>query len=211
MERRRIVLADDHRILLDAIKNLVEPEFEVVGIFTDCDELLSKAAALRPEMIVLDIGMPGTNGLVAAERLHKLLPKTKLIFLTMNHDMDTAAEAFRLGAHGYILKSAAGNELIGALREVMRGGYYASSVLTTGIAGSFVQHFKQMARRDLTLRKKEVLQLLREGHSMKEAARQLNITPRTVAFHKYAIMEQFDIASNADLMRFADSILPRGE
>lgn len=204
----RIILVDDHRLLLDAIKNLVEPEFEVVGTFEDSRSLLEMAPGLRPDIVVLDIGMPGMSGITAGEELKKLLPKTKLIFLTMCHDMDTAAEAFRLGASGYILKNAAGKELIGAIREVVRGGYYASPVLTEGMIGSFVHAFKHMkSPHKLTSRQKAVLQLLADGMSMKEVAAVLNITPRTVAFHKYSMMEQLNIKSNAELMTFAISHL----
>ena len=209
MQRTRILLVDDHRILLDAIKGLVEPEFEVVGTFDDCHTLLDRAPELSPDVIVLDIGMPMMNGLVAGEQLKKLLPKTKLIFLTMNRDIDTAAEAFRLGASGYILKNSAGSELIDAIREVVRGGYYASPILTEGMVGSFVQAFKRMeSRNKITSRQKEVLQLLKEGLSMKEVARVLKITPRTVAFHKYSMMQQLNIKSNAELMTFATLTLP---
>jgi len=205
----RIILVDDHRILLDAIKSLVEPEFDVVGTFEDCKTMLEQVSELRPDVIVLDIGMPMMNGLAAGEHLKKRLPKAKLIFLTMNQDIDTAAEAFRLGASGYILKNAAGTELIDAIREVVRGGYYASPVLTEGMVGSFVQTFKQMeSRSKLSPRQKEVLQLLREGLSMKEVAMVLKITPRTVAFHKYSMMEQLKIKSNAELMTFANFALP---
>ena len=209
MQHPRIVLVDDHRILLDAIKSLVEPEFEVVGTFEDGQTLLDQAPELRPDVIVLDIGMPMMNGLSAGEQIKKLLPKTKLIYLTMNHDVDTAAEAFRLGASGYILKSAAGTELLQAIREVLRGGYYASPVLTEGMVGSFVQAFKHMkSPYNLTSRQKEVLQLLTEGRSMKEMARILDITPRTIAFHKYSMMEHLNIKSNAELIAFAMSHLP---
>lgn len=196
MQHPRIVLVDDHRILLDAIKSLVEPEFEVVGTFEDGQTLLDQAPGLQPDVIVLDIGMPMMNGLSAGEQIKKLLPKTKLIYLTMNHDVDTAAEAFRLGASGYILKSAAGTELLQAIREVLRGGYYASPVLTEGMVGSFVQAFKHMkSPYNLTSRQKEVLQLLAEGRSMKAVADILDITPRTVAFHKYSMMEHLNIKS----------------
>ena len=212
MQHPRIVLVDDHRILLDAIKSLVEPEFEVVGTFEDGQTLLDQAPELRPDVIVLDIGMPMMNGLSAGEQIKKLLPKTKLIYLTMNHDVDTAAEAFRLGASGYILKSAAGTELLKAIREVVRGGYYASPVLTEGMVGSFVQAFKHMkSPYNLTSRQKEVLQLLAEGRSMKAVANILDITPRTVAFHKYSMMEHLNIKSNAELMAFAMSHLPAVE
>jgi len=209
MLNTRIILADDHRILLDAIKNLVEPEFEVVGVYEDGQSLIKQAPQLHPDIIVLDIGMPGINGITAAEELKKLLPKTRLIFLTMCQDLDTVAEAFRLGASGYVLKTAAGTELIHAVREVARGGYYASPVLTEGMTGSFVQAFKHMKKpHELTSRQMEVLQLLAEGMSMKEVARSLQITPRTVAFHKYTIMDQLHIKSNAELINFASSHLP---
>lgn len=200
----RIVLVDDHRVLLDALRSLVEREFDVVGTFQNCETLLEQAAELRPEIAVLDIGMPSMNGLTATEHLKKILPKIKVIFLTANEDLQTAAEAFRIGANGYVLKASAGAELIGALREVARGGYYASTALTDGMTGSFVRAFKQMkSPYQLTSRQKEVLKLLAEGFSMKQVALQLGITPRTVAFHKYTMMDQLDIRSNAELMNFA--------
>lgn len=206
MLRTRVILVDDHRILLDALKSLVEPEFEIVGTYYECQSMLNEAVALDPGIVVLDIGMPGMSGLTAGEHLKKLLPKTKLIFLTSNEDIDTAAEAFKLGASGYVLKSSAGTDLIHALREVDHGGFYASPVLTEGMIGSFVQAFKKMkSHNSLTSRQKEVLKLLAEGHSMKAVGEVLNITPRTVAFHKYTIMEHYNIKSNAELMNFAIS------
>jgi len=208
MLRTRIILVDDHRILLDALKSLVEPEFEVVGMFEDCQSLLAGASELHPDIIVLDIGMPVMNGLSAGEHLKKLLPKTKLIFLTAYQDLETAAQAFQLGASGYVLKVAAGTELIAAIREVVRGGFYASPVLTEGMIGSFVRAFKQMkSPYNLTSRQKEVLKLLAEGFSMKAVGENLNITRRTVAFHKYTMMEQLNIKTNAELMNFALSHL----
>ena len=204
MLQTRVLLVDDHRLLLDAIRNLIEPEFAVVGTFDDPQKALDAAPELKPDIILLDITMPGINGITAGDELKRLLPKTRLIFLTMNYDLDTAAEAFRLGAFGYVLKSAAGAELISALREVSRGGYYASAALTEGMTGSFVQAFKQMKRpHDLTPRQRAVLQLLSQGMSMKQVARALNITSRTVAFHKYTIMDHLNIRSNAELMNFA--------
>ena len=204
MMRTRIILVDDHKILLDALTSLVEPEFEVVATFEDCQTLLEQAPKLGPDIVVLDIGMPIMNGLSAGEHLKKLLPKTRLIFLTANQDMDTAAEAFQLGASGYVLKVAAGTELIKALREVVRGGFYASPVLTDGMIGSFVRAFKQMkSPHNLTSRQKEVLKLLAEGYSMKAIGQALDITPRTVAYHKYTMMEQLNIKTNAELINYA--------
>lgn len=208
MFHSRLVLVDDHGILLDALKTLIEPEFEVVGTFQDAQTMLENIAGLRPDIIVLDISMPIMDGLSAAEHLKKLLPKTKLVFLTSFVDRDTAAEAFKLGASGYVLKAAAGTELLKALREVDRGGYYASPVLTDGMVGSFVKAFKQMkSPHDLTPRQREVLKLLAEGKSMKSVGQALNITPRTVAFHKYTIMEHLNIKTNAELINYALSHL----
>lgn len=203
-----MILVDDHRVLVDALQSLVEPEFDVVGTFESRQAMLEQAVEMRPDVVVLDISMPVMSGLTAGERLKKLLPKTKLIFLTASEDIDTAAEAFRLGASGYVVKASAGKDLVSALREVARGGYYASPTLTDGMIGSFVRTFKQMkSPHRLTMRQKEVLKLLAEGFSMKEVARSLDITPRTVAFHKYTIMDQHNIRSNAELINFALSHL----
>lgn len=208
MLHTRIVLVDDHRILLDALKKLVEPEFEVVGAFDDGQTMLENIVSLSPDIIVLDISMPIMDGLSAGEHLKKMLPKTKLVFLTSYEDKDTAAEAFKLGASGYVLKVAAGTELMSALREVDRGGFYASPALTDGMVGSFVRAFKQMkSTHGLTPRQREVLKLLAEGHSMKSIGEILDITPRTVAFHKYTIMEKLEIKTNAELINYALSHL----
>jgi len=191
-------------MLVDAIKNLLEPEYEVVGTCHDGDALLAAALASSPDLVILDVGMPKLNGLIAAARLKKALPKTKLIFLTMNQDAETAGEAFRAGASGYVLKTSAASELVTAIREVLRGGYFATPSLTDGMIGSFVHNFKQVKEpRDLTVRQKEVLQLLVEGRSMKQVASVLNITPRTVAFHKYSMMEHLNIQTSAELFSYA--------
>lgn len=209
MGRTRIALVDDHKILVDAVSQIVGSEFDVVGTFDDGNELIDKAPSLKPDIVVLDVGMPQINGFAVGRKLKKLLPKIKLIYLTMYQDRESAAEAFQLGASGYVLKNAAAKELITALREVARGGYYASPVLTEGMFGSFVQAFKKMKKpHELTKRQKEILQLLSEGNSMKDVASMLNITPRTVAFHKYSIMETHGIKSNAELLSFALSNLP---
>jgi DNA-binding NarL/FixJ family response regulator len=204
MKRTRVILADDHQLLTDAIRNLLEPEYEVVGTFSDGDSLVAAAESLAPDVVVLDVGMPKMNGLTACSRIKKVLPKAKVIFLTMNQDAETAGEAFRAGASGYVLKTSAASELIAALREVLKGGYFATPSLTEGMIGSFVQKFKGMkTRRDLTIRQQEVLQLLVEGYSMKQVATVLNITPRTVAFHKYSMMEHLEIQSSAELISYA--------
>lgn len=204
MKRTRIILADDHVMLLDAIKNLLEPEFEIVGTFHDGHGLLNGAAELNPDVIVLDIGMPKMNGLSAGQRLKQVLPKVKLIYLTMNLDPDLAAEAFRLGASGYIVKNSAATELVYGIREVLRGKSYLTPLMKKGRVGSFIQNIERKKNPNhLTLRQKEVLQLLAEGRSMKEAAFILNVTPRTVAFHKYTMMEHLRLRSSAELIQFA--------
>lgn len=206
MKRTKVILADDHLLITDAVKNLLEPEFEVVGTFANGEELVAAAVQLEPDVVVLDVCMPKMNGLSACSRLRTLLPKVKIIFLTMNQDAETAGEAFRSGANGYVLKTSAASELTVALREVVRGGYFATPSLTEGMIGSFVQNFKRMKpAHDLTARQKEVLQLLTEGLSMKQVAKVLNITPSTVAFHKYSMMEQLKITSSAELISYAIS------
>jgi len=202
----RVILADDHRLMLDALKKLLEPEFAIVGEFGDGLELLRAAPQLNPHVIVLDIGMPTMNGLTAGQRLKQLMPAVKLIYLTMTQDPDMVAEAFRLGASGFLLKSAAASELVSAIRSVVRGGSYITPRMTEGIVGSSINHFKNLKNGNhLTLRQKEVLQLLAEGRSMKEAAFILNVSPRTVAFHKYTMMEHLHIKSTAELVQYAMS------
>jgi DNA-binding NarL/FixJ family response regulator len=148
--------------------------------------------------------MPTMNGLTAGQRLKQLMPAVKLIYLTMNQDQDMAAEAFRLGASGYLLKSSAGSELVSAIRTVVRGGTYITPRMTENVIGSSINHFKNLKTSNhLTLRQKEVLQLLAEGRSMKEAAFILNVSPRTVAFHKYTMMEHLHIKNTAELVQYA--------
>lgn len=204
MKRPRVILADDHALLLDAVKNLIEPEFEVVGAFTDGLSLVEQASELNPTVIVLDIAMPLMNGLSAGQVLKQKLPLVKLVYLTMSQDPDLAGEAFRIGASAFLLKHSAGSELLRALREVARGGYYVTPLMTKDIDGSFVQNLKQRkSKSPLTLRQREVLQLLAEGRSMKQVAFVLNVSPRTVAFHKYTIMDHLQIKSNAQLIEYA--------
>jgi len=200
----RVILADDHTLILDALRKLLEPEFEVVGTFGDGHSLVEGAPQLKPNVIVLDIGMPIMNGLNAGQRLKRLMPAVKLVYLTMNHDQDMAAEAFRLGASGYLLKNSAGAELVAAIREVARGGSYVTSLMTEDVVGSLTRHFKKLKSiNHLTMRQKEVLQLLAEGRSMKEAGFILNVSPRTVAFHKYSMMEHLQIKTSAELVQYA--------
>ena len=209
--RRRVLLADDHTLLLEAFEKLLEPDFTVVGAVSDGRALLAAAAELKPDVIVLDIAMPLLNGLDAARQIKKTMPAIKLIFLTMNEDPNLASEAFRIGASGYLLKTSAASELPKAINEALCGRSYVTPHITQGMMESFIR--RPGDDRDapqLTHRQREVLQLLAEGRSMKEAAKILKITPRTVAFHKYRLMDQLHLKTNADLIQFAikEGIIP---
>ncbi len=204
MLRRRVLLADDHTLLLEAFEKLLEPDYTVVGAVSDGRALLSAAAELKPDVIVLDVAMPLLNGLDAARQLKKTMPAIKLIFLTMNEDPDLASEAFRMGASGYLLKTSAASELSKAINEALCGRSYVTPLITQGMVESFIRRSgDDRGAPQLTLRQREVLQLLAEGRSMKEAADILNVTPRTVAFHKYRMMEQLNLKNNTDLIRYA--------
>ena len=204
MKQARIVLADDHNLLLEAFKLMLSQHFEVVATFANGQELLEGAPEINPDVIVLDIGMPILNGLIAGQRLKQILPNVKLIYVTMNEDPDLAAEAFRQGASGYLLKKSAASELVNAIKEAMLGRSYVTPLLTEGVFGSFIQNSQRgTPQRDLTVRQKEVLQLLAEGRTMKEVAYLLRVAPRTVAFHKYSMMRLLKLRSSAELIRFA--------
>jgi DNA-binding NarL/FixJ family response regulator len=204
MNPKRILLADDHIIIVEALKKLIEPAFQVVATVSDGHALISSAEKLRPDVIIADINMPNLNGLEACERLMKKLPESKIIFLTVDEDPDTAAEAIRRGAFGYVLKSAAASELFKAIQSVARGQIYISPGITREPLNIFVSRAKNAEHPEpLTPRQREVLQLLAEGKSMKEAGDMLNITPRTIAFHKYSMMAHLGITRNSELVRYA--------
>ncbi|MGD0470250.1 MAG: response regulator transcription factor [Terriglobales bacterium] len=202
--RARLVIADDHTLLAEACKSFLEPEFEVVGIVDNGRALLRLACELKPDVVVLDIAMPQLNGLDAGDQIKHLLPATKLVFLTMNMSPEVAAEAFRRGASGYIVKSSAAEELVRAIRRALRSESYMSSAITKETVdfllrsgGSYTEEQR------ITPRQSEVLQLLAEGKSMKEIAGILNLQPGTVAFHKYKMMETLGLKSNAGLLQYA--------
>ena len=200
----RVVIVDDHTLLTEALRRLLEPDCEVVGTYDDPRAFLRDVTRIRPDVAVLDISMPSLNGLDAARELHRLLPSARIIFLTMNEDADVAAEAFRAGASAYLLKRSAAAELKAAVADVMNQRYYITPLLTRDLVGSFV-HPNELRKpiHQLTPRQREVLQLLAEGRSMKEAAAILNISPRTIAFHKYRMMEHLRVQSTAALVHFA--------
>jgi len=204
MKRQRILLADDHTIIVEAFKALLEPDHDVVGTVSDGRALLEAAAKLKPDIAILDVAMPLLNGLDAARQLKKTMPEIKLIFLTMNQDPSLAAEAFRIGASGYLLKTSVGAEFMIAVKEVARGMSYVTPLISEELGEGFRRNpANTPSIPKLTSRQREVLQLLAEGRSMKEAASILKITPRTIAFHKYRLMKKFRLSSNADFMQFA--------
>ncbi len=203
MRRPRVLLADDHRLLREAFTELLKSECDVVGSAADGRALLELAPALRPDIVVLDIAMPLLNGLDAARQLKHTMPDVRLIFLTVSEDPDLAAEAFRVGASGYLLKNSAASELLQAIHEVFEGRSYVTPLATQGLVDRLQNPEPAKTNFGLSARQREVLQLLAEGHTMKEIARLLKISPRTVAFHKYAMMESLGIKSSALLVQFA--------
>ena len=201
MTRPRILMADDHLMLLEAFKALLESDFDIVGTVTDGRTLLEEFSRLNPDVVLLDVAMPLLNGLDAGRQLKAQRRSVKLIYLTMNPDPDLAGEALRLGASGYLLKSSAAQELKQAILEALRGRSYITPLITRDVVGSLIE--SRARRHELTLRQREVLQLLAEGKSMKEVAAILDLTPRTVAFHKYRMMEQLRLKTSAELVKFA--------
>ena len=203
MGRPRVLLADDHELLLGAFERLLAPECDIVGQVSDGRALVAAASTLQPDVIVLDIGMPLLNGLEAGRQIKRAQRNVKLVYLTMNEDPDLAAEAFRFGASGYVLKRSAASELMTAIREVMQGRSYVTPLATEALVGVLLNADDRKPPPTLTPRQREVLQLLAEGLSMKEVATVLNLTPRTVAFHKYRMMERLKLKSTAELIQYA--------
>lgn len=205
MKRARVLLADDHKIVTEGLRSLLEPEFELVGIVEDGRSLVAAVNELNPDLVVADISMPLLNGIEAIRQLKKAGMQAKVIFLTMHPDVTYATRAFEAGASGFVLKHSAPAELLTAIREALRGRTY----ITPMIAQDLMQVYKgrsqrrQMAAPKLTPRQREVLQLVAEGHSAKEIASLLHISARTVEFHKYRIMEYLNLRTNAELVQYA--------
>lgn len=203
MRKPRVLLADDHTLVVEAFTKLLEPEFEVVGTVADGRALLASALRLSPDVVVIDLGMPLLNGMDAGHELKHSLPQAKLIVLTMSEDYDLAAEALRHWASAYLLKKSAGSELVKAIRQVLKGNTYVTPKVAQRLLEEFVRNPRPERAKALTPRQREVLQLLAEGRTMKEVAAILNVATRTVAFHKYRIMEEYGLKTNSDLVRFA--------
>jgi len=203
--RPRVLLADDHLMVAEALRSLLTPEFELVGVVEDGRALLEAAATLRPDVIVADVTMPHLNGIDALVQLRQRGDRVPIVFLTMHRDVSFARRALEAGASGFVLKHSASVELISAIHAALEGRTY----LTSQLAGEVLEAMKQGPQQtidpvaSLTPRQREVLQLLAEGRSAKEIAATLAISARTVEFHKYQMMETLGIHSNAELIHFA--------
>jgi DNA-binding NarL/FixJ family response regulator len=197
-----VLLADDHAILLEGLVTLLHREFTLAGTVTDGARLIDAARKLRPDVIVTDLAMPGMSGLEALHRLKADKIPVKVIFLTMHADAQLAAEALRAGASGFVVKHAAGKELVAAIHEVLRGGTYVTPQLSAEVLHRLAEHGPAGAG-PLTTRQREVLSLLAAGRTMKEVAAVLGLSPRTVETHKYQIMEILGLKTTADLVRYA--------
>ncbi len=202
--RPRILIADDHSLVAELCKQLLETEFDVVGTVANGRDLLCESTKLKPDVIVIDIAMPILNGLDAGKQVKEALHAVKLVYLTMNTDPELALEALHRGASGYLLKTCTASELVVAVREVLRGKTYISPALKEKVTYLRWKQKKLLAEAErLTERQREVLQLLAEGKTMKEIGDILNMTVRTVAFHKYRIMDILGAKSNSELVRYA--------
>jgi len=202
--RPRILIADDHTLVADLCKQLLQPEFDVVGLLSNGHDLLRDAIDLKPNLVVLDIAMPILNGLDAGKQIKDALPGVKLVYLTMNADPELAVATFDMGASAYLLKTCAASELVLAVREVLRGKTYLSPTLQDSV--NYLRWSQRAITNEahrLTGRQRQVLQLLAEGKVMKEVGSILNMSTRTVAFHKYRVMELLGAKNSADLVRYA--------
>lgn len=206
MKKPRLLLADDHRMVAEGLRGLLEPEYQLVGIVEDGRALLEAADRLMPNVVVADVSMPLLNGIEAVRQLKKKNKEIVVVFLTMHLDVAYAASAFEAGASGYVLKHSAASELLTAIRSALKGQTY----ITPMLAGELLNYQRNRPKNDgeegparLTSRQREVLQLIAEGLSVKEAAAVLGISTRTVEFHKYSMMESLGLKSSAELVRFA--------
>jgi DNA-binding NarL/FixJ family response regulator len=202
MRRPTILLADDHVVFTDGIVRILKDRFDVVGTVTDGSLLAEAASRLHPDVVVTDISMPTVSGLEALRQLKARHVEGRVIFLTMHADASLAAEAFRLGARGFVLKHSSGEELVKAIQAVLEGHKYMSSALTDEVL-ALMSEPRGPSSAELTTRQKEVLRLIVNGHRMKEIAAHLKLSPRTVETIKYEMMRDLNIHSTTELVRFA--------
>jgi DNA-binding NarL/FixJ family response regulator len=204
MKRIRLLMADDHTLVLEGIRKLLESEFELVGAVEDGRALLHAAERLRPDVVLLDISMPLLNGIEACRQLAKSMPKVRVIFLTMHADVVYVEESLRAGGAGYLLKRSAASELVLAIRTVMRGRTYVTPLIDwKEVPYGARRKDPDKASDKLTPRQREVLQLVAEGRANKEIAALLHVSEKTVDFHKSSIKRELMLASTAELTQFA--------
>jgi DNA-binding NarL/FixJ family response regulator len=199
MKRHKVLLADDHDIVIEGLRRVLEsPDLDIVAVVKDGRALVQVAEQVKPDIIIVDISMPALNGIEAVKQIRKHDQRTVIIFLTMHPDVTFATEALGAGASGYVLKNSAADELVTAVRETTKGNVYIAKALA-----GLVHHGYSSRPNKLTVRQREVLQLLAEGHSVKEIAVRLKVSSRTVEYHKYRIMDELGLRSVAELSRYA--------
>ena len=205
MKRTKILIADDHVMVIDGLRRLLEPEYEVVGAVNDGRAVLPEVQNRKPDVVIIDISMPLLNGLDCTRRLREAGCTAKILILTMHPDATLAQEALAAGASGYLLKSSPGSELKGALREVLQGRTYLSPAVTRDVLEVMgrMTSIHENVWAHLTPRQREVLQLLAEGKSHKEIASILNISVKTAEYHKYALLGTLGLKTNAELVQYA--------
>jgi DNA-binding NarL/FixJ family response regulator len=205
LKKIRVMIADDHTLVVEGLKRILESEFDLVGSVENGRDALFMATELKPDVVLLDISMPLLNGIDAARHILKAVPGTKIVFVTMHADPDYVAEAFRSGVSGYLLKRSASSELVNAINEVMKGRYYVTPLVTREALSPLFGGAPEGAKlsTSLTGRQREVLQLVAEGKSVKEIAAILHVSAKTVEFHKSALMERLGMHTTAELTRYA--------
>jgi DNA-binding NarL/FixJ family response regulator len=219
MPKPRVLIADDHKIVLEGLRRLLSAEFDVLEAVGDGRELLEAADRLRPDVIVADISMPNLNGIEAVRQIKKSNENVKIVLLTMHAEVAYARGGFEAGASGYVLKHSAPDELIVAIREALQGRTYVTPLIAGGLLRSYREEAYQEKEPSspLSSRQREILQLLAEGHSLKDISAILHVSPKTVEYHKYRMMELLGIHTSADLVRYAvkqgipEPPVPRGK
>jgi len=202
--RVRVLVADDHVLVAEALCKLLSHDFEIVAMVHDCRKLIDAATKLLPDVILVDVSMPVLNGLHAAERIKRQLPNIKILCVTVSSEPEVIDEALRLGLDGYVIKTCAPTELLTAIRFALEGKCYVSGARPPAeLSGKVSTSSSSMSHGDLTDRQLDIVQLLAEGRSMKEAASVLNLTTRTVAFHKYRAMRRLNLRNDSQVVQYA--------
>jgi len=203
MKRATVLLADDHDIVIEGLRRILEPEFEVIGAVADGLALVKAAEEFRPDVIVADISMPLLNGIEAARRIRGVSRRTRIVFLSMHPDVVYVSEAFEAGGSAYVLKSSAGLEIVTAIREALQGGTFVTSAIDKTALEAQIKRGQGSPDVALSPRQREVLQMVAEGRSTKKIAHLLQISPRTVEFHRYWVMQSLDLHTIAELVQYA--------